>query len=96
MHLLWALLDQQEGVAGSLLEAAGANLDQVRAAVGDALARIPRASGVTVSRPDPSRQLLAVLNKAQEQASKLDDEYVSTEHLWSGWPERRPAAPRPC
>ena len=80
-HLLWALLDQQGGIAGSLLEAAGASPDQVRSAVGDALGRIPRASGVTVSRPDPSRQLLAVLSKAQEQARKLNDEYVSTEHL---------------
>ena len=81
VHLLWALLDQQEGIAASLLEAAGASPDQVRTAVGDGLGRIPRASGVTVSRPDPSRQLLAVLNKAQEQARKLDDEYISTEHL---------------
>ena len=81
LHLLWALLDQQGGIAGSLLEAAGASPDQVRSAVGDALGRIPRASGVTVSRPDPSRQLLAVLSKAQEQARKLNDEYVSTEHL---------------
>jgi len=80
-HLLWALLDQQGGIAGSLLEAAGASPDQVRSAVGEALGRIPRASGVTVSRPDPSRQLLAVLSKAQEQARKLNDEYVSTEHL---------------
>jgi len=81
LHLLWALLDQQGGIAGSLLEAAGASPDQVGSAVGDALGRIPRASGVTVSRPDPSRQLLAVLSKAQEQARKLNDEYVSTEHL---------------
>ena len=81
LHLLWALLDQQGGIAGSLLEAAGASPDQVRSAVVDALGRIPRASGVTVSRPDPSRQLLAVLSKAQEQARKLNDEYVSTEHL---------------
>ena len=81
LHLLWALLDQQGGIAGSLLEAAGASPDQVRSAVGDVLGRIPRASGVTVSRPDPSRQLLAVLSKAQEQARKLNDEYVSTEHL---------------
>ena len=80
-HLLWALLDQEGGIAGSLLEAAGASPDQVRSAVGDVLGRIPRASGVTVSRPDPSRQLLAVLSKAQEQARKLNDEYVSTEHL---------------
>ena len=81
LHLLWALLDQQGGIAGSLLEAAGASPDQVRSAVGDVLGRIPRASGVTVSRPDPSRQLLAGLSKAQEQARKLNDEYVSTEHL---------------
>jgi ATP-dependent Clp protease ATP-binding subunit ClpB len=81
VHLLWALLGQQDGIAGSLLEAAGANPDQVRSAVTDALGRIPRASGVTVSRPDPNRQLLAVLNKAQDQARKLDDEYISTEHL---------------
>src|SRR3712207_6465986 len=41
-------------------------------------------SGSTVAAPQPSRELLRVINAAGEQASALGDEFVSTEHLLVG------------
>src|SRR5690606_33178978 len=45
---------------------------------------LPRAKGATVSAPSSSRQLLAVINTAAARAQRLEDEYVSTEHLMVG------------
>jgi len=83
-HLLQALLEQSDGIAVPLLQAAGADPASVRAAASASVGRLPSASGSTVSAPAPSRDLLRVLNAAGEQATALGDEYVSTEHLLVG------------
>ncbi|HLK42832.1 MAG TPA: AAA family ATPase, partial [Thermoleophilia bacterium] len=46
--------------------------------------RLPKAAGSTVAAPELSRPTLAMLNHAADEARKLDDEYVSTEHLLTG------------
>ncbi|MBB3085164.1 ATP-dependent chaperone ClpB [Geodermatophilus sabuli] len=84
LHLLVALLEQTDGIAGPLLKAVGADVSDVRAKAEAALRRMPSVSGATVPAPSPSRELLRVLNAAGEQASALGDEYVSTEHLLVG------------
>ncbi|MEX5719644.1 ATP-dependent chaperone ClpB [Geodermatophilus maliterrae] len=84
LHLLVALLQQTDGIAGPLLAAAGAEPADVRAKAEAALRRLPSVSGATVAAPSPSRELLRVVNAAGEQASALGDEYVSTEHLLVG------------
>jgi ATP-dependent Clp protease ATP-binding subunit ClpB len=84
LHLLAALLEQTDGIAGPLLKAVGADVADVRAKTEAALRRMPSVSGATVPAPSPSRELLRVLNAAGEQASALGDEYVSTEHLLVG------------
>ena len=84
LHLLVALLEQRDGIAGPLLTAVGADPADVRAKADAALRRMPSVSGATVSAPSPSRELLRVINAAGEQASALGDEYVSTEHLLVG------------
>ncbi|MFL6096234.1 MAG: ATP-dependent chaperone ClpB [Blastococcus sp.] len=84
LHLLVALLEQTDGIAGPLLTAVGADPADVRAKADAALHRMPSASGATVSAPSPSRELLRAINAAGEQASALGDEYVSTEHLLVG------------
>ncbi|MGY1660725.1 ATP-dependent chaperone ClpB [Geodermatophilus sp. SYSU D00705] len=84
LHLLLALLEQTDGIAGPLLKAVGADVSDVRAKAEAALRRLPSVSGATVPAPSPSRELLRVLNAAGEQASALGDEYVSTEHLLVG------------
>jgi len=48
------------------------------------LARLPQASGATLSAPETSRPLLAALATAAKRAKEMNDEYVSTEHLLVG------------
>ncbi|HJX44293.1 MAG TPA: Clp protease N-terminal domain-containing protein, partial [Geodermatophilus sp.] len=84
LHLLVALLQQTDGIAGPLLTAVGADPADVRAKAEAALRRLPRVSGATVAAPSASRELLRVVNAAGEQAGALGDEYVSTEHLLVG------------
>jgi ATP-dependent Clp protease ATP-binding subunit ClpB len=87
LHLLAALLEQTDGIAGPLLTAVGADPADVRAKADAALRRLPSVSGATVPAPAPSRELLRVFNAAAEQAGALGDEYVSTEHLLVGLAE---------
>ncbi|MDX6206666.1 MAG: ATP-dependent Clp protease ATP-binding subunit ClpB [Frankiales bacterium] len=83
-HLLSALLAQTDGIAVPILQAAGVDVPALQAATQQLLDRLPKASGSTVGAPDMSRQALAVTNAAWDTASKLNDEYVSTEHLLVG------------
>ncbi|ANC31635.1 ATP-dependent chaperone ClpB [Isoptericola dokdonensis] len=80
-HLLGALLAQTGGVAVGLLEAVGADPQQVGRATRAALVALPTASGGSVAQPSPSRALQTVLTSAGQEAQALGDEYVSTEHL---------------
>src|SRR3954454_3411003 len=84
LHLLAALLEQSDGIAVPLLKAVGADPADVRTKADAALKRMPSVTGATVPAPSASRELLRVLNLANEQASALGDEYVSTEHLLVG------------
>src|SRR5215469_253245 len=84
LHLLAALLDQEGGTAIPLLRAAAVDPAAVAARTRDLVARLPRASGTTVSAPQASRQLLAALDAAAKRARDMSDEYVSTEHLLVG------------
>jgi len=83
-HLLVTLLAQTGGTAVPLLEAVGADVRKVRSEAERMLDALPRAKGATVSAPSSSRQLLAVINTAAARAQRLEDEYVSTEHLMVG------------
>jgi ATP-dependent Clp protease ATP-binding subunit ClpB len=84
VHLLLALLDQGDGIAGPLLSAVGADPVQVRARAEALLAALPTASGANVAAPGLSRSLMAVMSVAQSKAKEVGDEYVSTEHLLVG------------
>jgi len=82
-HLLLALLDQQEGLAGAILQAAGADLGRLKAALQSELERLPKVSGPT-GTPEQlyvTPRLNRLLGRAEEEASSLKDEYVSVEHL---------------
>ncbi len=83
-HLLLALLDQEGGVTGPLLAAAGADPVAVRAAAEQQLQALPTASGSSVAAPSLSRAVLAALEAAQQAAAANQDDYVSAEHLVVG------------
>ncbi|WIK64465.1 ATP-dependent chaperone ClpB [Gleimia hominis] len=84
MHLLNALLNQEEGIALRVLEATGASRKTVGARVRAALTALPSSQGTSVSTPQSSRALMGVLSEAGEIASRMGDQYVSTEHLLTG------------
>ncbi|MEL7977369.1 ATP-dependent chaperone ClpB [Isoptericola sp. F-RaC21] len=81
VHLLQSLLQQTGGVAVGLLDAVGANAQQIGQRARAALVALPQASGSAVAQPAPSRPMSAVLENAGKEAEALGDEYVSTEHL---------------
>jgi len=81
VHLLAALLEQTDGTAAPLLEAAGVSAAAVATEAATVVKRLPAGSGTSVAPPQTSRQLLQVLTDAGERAASLGDEYVSTEHL---------------
>ena len=82
-HLLLALLTQTDGSAGPLLEAVGVTPAPIRAEAQGLIDRLPSTSGAS-SQPQLSRESLAAINAAQQLATEMDDEYVSTEHLLVG------------
>ncbi|SER34958.1 ATP-dependent chaperone ClpB [Lentzea albida] len=84
VHLLSALLAQTDGLTAPLLEAVGADPAQVRKELEQLSRSLPSASGSTVSAPQLSRDAVRVIGKAQELATEMGDEYVSTEHLLVG------------
>jgi ATP-dependent Clp protease ATP-binding subunit ClpB len=79
IHLLSALLSQDETVVVPILRKVGSNVDRIRERLAAALDRLPRQTGG--GRPTLSRELSAILRRADDEARGLSDEYVSAEHL---------------
>ena len=77
-HLLLALLDQKDGVVVSTLQQMNVDPDRVRA---DAQKALDKKPSVTGGQPYMSRELVAILDKAETEAKALQDEFTSTEHL---------------
>ncbi|ACL63771.1 ATP-dependent chaperone ClpB [Anaeromyxobacter dehalogenans 2CP-1] len=77
-HLVLALLAQEEGIARPVLEKIGADPRLVASRVEDELRSLPKVSG---AEPYPANRLLKLFDRAEDEARKLKDEYVSTEHL---------------
>ena len=83
-HLLKALMDQREGVAVALLKAAGVDPDTVSVQASAAIKALPSTSGTSVAQAQLSRPALQAVQAAQNEAEKMGDSYVSTEHLLLG------------
>ncbi|RLC95578.1 MAG: ATP-dependent chaperone ClpB [Chloroflexi bacterium] len=78
-HLLYALVDQADGVVPQILVKLEANVAQVKQEMAAEIARMPRAHGA--ARTYLSHSLAQVLDAAEKEAATFKDEYVSTEHL---------------
>ena len=78
-HLLLALLRQSDGLIPPLLQKLGVPLPRLQEETDQLLAKKPRVSGAGDLFLSPA--LRKTLDAAQGEASKLKDEYVSTEHL---------------
>ena len=78
-HLAAALVDQPGGIVSSVLTALGVQPAQLSTGLATELQRQPKVSGNVQIGASP--RLGRVLQQAQKEASSLDDEFVSTEHL---------------
>src|SRR4029077_2052237 len=78
-HLLLALVREEQGVARTLLDRAGASVQALEPALVSAVERFPKVSGT--GQPYLSPALTKALEQAEKEAERLKDEYISTEHL---------------
>ena len=82
-HLFASLLEQEGGLAGSILSRAGVNIDTLRPRLEQELDRLPKVSGPS-GAPDQifvTARLNRLLTQAEDEAKKLKDEYISVEHV---------------
>jgi ATP-dependent Clp protease ATP-binding subunit ClpB len=78
VHLLTALINQDDGSARSLLQRAGVNVGGLSKALGSAIERLPKVSG-TGGDVQVSREFVSVLNLADKESQKRGDQFVSSE-----------------
>ena len=83
LHLLRALVEQEQGAVASILQRIGVAPAQVAAMAQETLERAPRVSG-TAAQPGLSRDANQALDAGWKQAQRLKDEYLSTEHILLG------------
>ncbi len=79
-HLFAALLAQPEGVVQPLLQKVGLNVAALAEATEREIARFPTQNGAG-AEPTFSREVNRIFDRAEAEAKKLGDAYVSTEHL---------------
>src|SRR5690349_6151869 len=80
-HLLKALLDDEEGAAAGLIRTAGGDPKAALNGVEAELARQPKVQGSGAGQPQPTPDLVRVLDAAQQASTKAGDEYVAQDRL---------------
>ncbi|MEA5097240.1 MAG: ATP-dependent chaperone ClpB [Burkholderiaceae bacterium] len=80
VHLLAALLQQEDGGASSLLQRAGVNVNGLTAALKAAFDRLPKVSG-TGGDVQIGRELMALLNLADKESQKRGDQFLASEMI---------------
>jgi ATP-dependent Clp protease ATP-binding subunit ClpB len=80
-HLFLTMLRQSEGVIQSIMEKTGADIRGIERDLENALDRLPRVSGGSSDQVYITPRLKSVLDNSFEEAKRLTDEYVSSEHV---------------
>ena len=83
IHLFSALLQQEDGLVRELFKRMGVTVESLEAAVNQELAKLPRVSGSgrEADKYYVSRAVDEALQKAEDIAKSMKDDYVSVEHL---------------
>jgi ATP-dependent Clp protease ATP-binding subunit ClpB len=82
-HLLLALLEQERGLASSILNKANVDIESLKRNIEQELARLPKVTGPT-GEPGQvyvTSRLNRLLTQAEDESKRLGDEYVSVEHV---------------
>jgi ATP-dependent Clp protease ATP-binding subunit ClpB len=93
LHLLVALLNQDDGGARSLLQRAGVNVGALTNALKAGLERLPKVSG-TGGETQVGRELVSLLNLADRESQKRGDQFLSSEMVLLGLTEDKSDAGR--
>ncbi len=80
-HLLLAMLGQEKNVIIPVIQKLGTNAEQIAKQLADRLAKMPRVQGISSDQVYMSPRLGQALEAAQKEAERLQDQYLSTEHV---------------
>ncbi|MDO4687093.1 MAG: ATP-dependent chaperone ClpB [Corynebacterium sp.] len=83
-HVLAAILEQGDSIAIPVIEAAGGNVDSIRAGVRKQIEGFPKAAGANMASPNFNRDMVAAIGIARDLAAELGDTFLSTEVLVAG------------
>jgi ATP-dependent Clp protease ATP-binding subunit ClpB len=91
-HLLLALLEQENGLAQSVLAKAGVKLEDLHRRLTEQLDKLPRVSGSGASLDQiyVTSRLQSLLTRAEAEAKRLKDDYVSIEHVLLAATDEKP------
>ncbi len=82
-HLLWALINQKDGVVPSILQKLEVDAEEIKYKLEKRLEKMPQVYGGGITQQYIGSEFNNILNTAQEEAQKVRDDYVSTEHLFT-------------
>lgn len=91
-HLLQALFSQEDSIVPVIVKKIELPLAQLRNNIAQEVEKYPKISAAQGGQIFITPELLAVLNAAQQEAKRMGDEYVSTEHLFLGLLSAKTAA----
>ncbi len=80
-HLFAAMLEPEDGLARRILERIGVSVPVLQSEVEQALDRLPAVTGPGAGTPQLSADLVRLLDRADREARRMKDDYVSVEHL---------------
>ncbi|MDA0834237.1 MAG: ATP-dependent chaperone ClpB [Planctomycetota bacterium] len=80
LHLLKALLEEDQGIVRPLIQRIGANLTQLQSLVNSEIEKLPKATGHSL-QVSPNRAFMQLFDQAQTVADQMKDAFISTEHL---------------
>ncbi len=81
IHLLAALIQDNESVATEIIKKIGADLNLIKVEVNRMLEKLPKVSGANFTNQYISNHLANVLDAAEKQADLMKDDFISVEHL---------------
>ncbi len=80
-HLLASLIQESGGLADTIMKKTGGNTNAIKLKINESMESLPKVSGAGVGNQQMSQNTAKLLDTAADEAKKLQDEYVSTEHL---------------
>jgi len=80
-HLLFAMLNQENSLTASILEKLGARPEWIKQELENALNKIPKVQGISSDQVYITPRLNYVLEQAQTEAEKMQDQFISAEHI---------------